>query len=460
MFDYSNKQLAQLPNSFNAQKKIRKLKVYFAKTVGVLNTLEGDVHYQINDAILTGTQGEQWPVQYQKFINSYQAIAPTQMGEDGDYQTNPITVTALKAEQPCQVTINSGDILTGQANDYVLQYDNGDYSIVSAKIFEEIYQPLIENSPKTTFDLFISHSSKDIKFVEKLANHLEANHLTCWYAPRDIEAGEQWPKAITQAIKQAPLTILIFSEASNQSEEVAREIALASNLKCPIIAIRIDNITPSDELLYQLTNRHWLDVVNLDEQRAIEKIQQDLNNYLQQPKKTFNQAIAATYKVENTTTPPKKKWRGTINLLIILIIISMPWLIKNFYNTVEKIPSSITANTPIAEQLEIYTNDNNTTLKILALGNKGDNTCLAELTNIKHPLTNQIFECYIQYHLDAKRYTVLMKDGSLTELFITENNNATLLLPNNTKMTLTYNAELSAQESPKQLLTRFLKQAK
>lgn len=460
MLDYSNKQLTQLPNGFKAQKKIRKLKVYFAKTDGVLQTLEGDVHYQANDAIITGTQGEQWPVQYQKFINSYQAIAPIQMGENGDYQTNPITVTALKAEQPCQVTLSSGDILTGQTNDYVLQYENGDYSIVSAKIFEEIYQPLTENTPKTTFDLFISHSSKDIKFVEKLVNHLEANHLKCWYAPRDIEAGEQWPKAITQAIKQAPLTILIFSEASNQSEEVAREIALASNLKCPIIAIRINDITPSDELLYQLTNRHWLDVVNLNEQQTIEKIQQGLNNYLQQPKKIFNQATVATYKVENTTTPPKKKWRSTISLLIILIIISVPWFIKNFYNTVDKIPSSITANTPIADQLEIYSNDNNTMLKILSLGDKGDNTCLAELTNIEHPLANQIFECYIQYHLDAKRYTVLMKDGSLTELFITENNTATILLPNTTEMTLQYNAKLSAQESPQQLLTRFLKQAK
>ncbi len=129
------------------------------------------------------------------------------------------------------------------------------------------------------YDIFVSYSTKDKLFADALVNRLESSKVRCWYTPRDIPAGTTWPSAIASAIKQTPIMLLIFSGSSNDSQEVSRELTLASTHKCLVIPVRIENVMPSQELEYHLTNRHWLDVHNLELEAAIDQVMEGIDRY-------------------------------------------------------------------------------------------------------------------------------------------------------------------------------------
>lgn len=119
------------------------------------------------------------------------------------------------------------------------------------------------------YDAFISYSTADKLTADATVNYLESNGLRCWYAPRDIQAGMPWPMAISQALKSSHVMVLLFSEASNISKQVAREITLADN--CPdlvIIPFRLSAVDPSEQMDYYLANTHWLDAVSLEDNAA------------------------------------------------------------------------------------------------------------------------------------------------------------------------------------------------
>lgn len=283
MLSIGETNLSQYPTSFKAQKKTQKLHVCFPETAGALDTPEGIQKYHEGDALIVGSDGETCSLKYHQFINSYQPVAPTRMGESGYYQTKPMIVTVLKVEDPIIITLADGETIRAKTNEYLIEDSNGDYSVISADTFINNYQPVPESSYKASFDVFISYSSKDTDLVETIVNELEAHQIRCWYAPRNLDKSMSWATAIDQAIKQAPLTLLMFSKDANQSNGVIREITLADSLQCPIVPVRIDDIKPTDRLLYHLTNRRWINVTNTTPQQAAEIVVQDLAQYIQYP---------------------------------------------------------------------------------------------------------------------------------------------------------------------------------
>ena len=129
------------------------------------------------------------------------------------------------------------------------------------------------------YDIFVSYSTNDKHFVDALVNKLEGSGIRCWYAPRDIPAGTTWPAAITAAIKESALMLLVFSESANISQEVSKELTLASSHKRLVVPVRIENVPPNAEMEYHLVNRHWLDVYGLEVDAAIGSIMESLRNY-------------------------------------------------------------------------------------------------------------------------------------------------------------------------------------
>ncbi|MGN0657890.1 MAG: TIR domain-containing protein [Ruminiclostridium sp.] len=107
-------------------------------------------------------------------------------------------------------------------------------------------------------DVFISHSSKDKEIAEIICNSLEAQGIKCWIAPRDIRGGEDWSAAITDAIRNSKVFIVVFSKNSAQSTQVPREIALADKTHSRIIPYKIDDTELSDSFEYYLTTNHWV----------------------------------------------------------------------------------------------------------------------------------------------------------------------------------------------------------
>lgn len=97
--------------------------------------------------------------------------------------------------------------------------------------------------------------------AETICAALEDSGIQCWVAPRDVRPGRSFPGEITRAIQQSKVMLMIFSQHSNSSEQVLREVQLAVDCHVPIIRLRIEDIPLSDDLRYYLSTPHWLDAL-------------------------------------------------------------------------------------------------------------------------------------------------------------------------------------------------------
>ena len=110
------------------------------------------------------------------------------------------------------------------------------------------------------YDVFISYNSKDIHIAEAACHYIEERRLRCFIAPRDITPPD-WASSITSAIENAKAFVIIVSEHSITSNEVAKEIALATNVSDYIFPFRIDNTELDGRMTYHLAPFHWIDAV-------------------------------------------------------------------------------------------------------------------------------------------------------------------------------------------------------
>ena len=108
-------------------------------------------------------------------------------------------------------------------------------------------------------DVFISYSTDDQKIVEGLSVYLEQNGIRCFVAYRDIPRGFVWAKAITKAIEDCKLMIVVFSEHFNRSEQVDREIEMCMEDGKPILTFRIQDTAFTGAKKYYLKNINWID---------------------------------------------------------------------------------------------------------------------------------------------------------------------------------------------------------
>lgn len=115
--------------------------VEFAKANGICATREGSVHYAAGDAILTGVEGETWPVARERFRNCFAPEGEFEFGRDGRYVRLNSESRAVQLVAPTEIPFgNDGDHLTGQAGDWILAYADGGFAIVADSIFRETYK--------------------------------------------------------------------------------------------------------------------------------------------------------------------------------------------------------------------------------------------------------------------------------------------------------------------------------
>jgi TIR domain len=100
-------------------------------------------------------------------------------------------------------------------------------------------QELRQDSPKITageaiqfYTCFISYSSKDQAFVERLHADLQDKGVRCWFAPHDLPIGAKTRPTIDEAIREHEKLLLVLSKHSVKSAWVEHEIerALAKEL--------------------------------------------------------------------------------------------------------------------------------------------------------------------------------------------------------------------------------------
>lgn len=121
-------------------------------------------------------------------------------------------------------------------------------------------------------DVFISYSSKDKTTADAVCAHLESRGIRCWYAPRDIEPGADWAESIISGLNGAKVMALIYTDNSNDSEQVLREVAYAAENGLVIVPFRLSGTKPADRLGGYIKKYHWLDAVDVELAQAIQKL--------------------------------------------------------------------------------------------------------------------------------------------------------------------------------------------
>ena len=116
------------------------------------------------------------------------------------------------------------------------------------------------------YDVFISYSSLDQKVAEGVCAYLEQHRIRCFIAYRDIPKGVVWASAIVEALDESRMMVVVFSSNFNCSEQVDREIELASDDKKPILTFRISNDAFKGAKKYYLKNLNWIDAFPQPEQ--------------------------------------------------------------------------------------------------------------------------------------------------------------------------------------------------
>jgi hypothetical protein len=109
-------------------------------------------------------------------------------------------------------------------------------------------------------DIFISFASQDAKVARTICTALENRGFSCWISARNIQAGENFQSAIVRAIRGAKVLLLVFTANSNRSEEMTKELALASQQKLMVVPLRVENVDPSDAFAYEFATRQWIDL--------------------------------------------------------------------------------------------------------------------------------------------------------------------------------------------------------
>src|ERR1039458_10326925 len=106
------------------------------------------------------------------------------------------------------------------------------------------------------YSCFISYSTKDQEFADRLHADLQNKGVRCWFAPHDLKIGDRFQEKIEQSIRVYEKLPIILSENSVNSDWVEREVQAA---------MEKERRSPGDTVLFPIrlddavmeSNRAW-----------------------------------------------------------------------------------------------------------------------------------------------------------------------------------------------------------
>lgn len=107
--------------------------------------------------------------------------------------------------------------------------------------------------------VFISHASRDATTAQAIVAALEAAGQPCWISSRDVAPGANYQESIVAAIRAGRAMVLLLTDAANASDEVKKELSLASAAGVAVYPVRLGAVTPNAALSYELATRQWIE---------------------------------------------------------------------------------------------------------------------------------------------------------------------------------------------------------
>ena len=89
-------------------------------------------------------------------------------------------------------------------------------------------------------EVFISYASEDRERILDLVERLRGAGVSVWIDQMGIEGATMWSQEIVEAIDGCKVLILAISQRSTESENVVKELALASERRKKILPVCLD----------------------------------------------------------------------------------------------------------------------------------------------------------------------------------------------------------------------------
>ena len=125
-------------------------------------------------------------------------------------------------------------------------------------------------------EVFISYAARDRERVLGLVERLRGAGVTVWIDQAGIDVSTMWSQEIVSAIKGCKVMLLSISPNSTESENVVKELALASERKKPIIPVYLEAAEIPETMEYQLAGIQRVEYFREKEDSAIEAMLRSL----------------------------------------------------------------------------------------------------------------------------------------------------------------------------------------
>ncbi len=151
-----------------------------------------------------------------------------------------------------------------------------------------VYMRSLVVKPIDFYSCFISYSSKDQSFAERLYADLQSKGVRCWFAPEDLKWGERMRPGIEEAIRLHDKLLLILSKYSVASGWVEHEVKIAlgkerKEHRTVLFPVRLDKAVLDSPLSWTTEIRHERNIGDFtrwkthdDYQRAFTRLLHDL----------------------------------------------------------------------------------------------------------------------------------------------------------------------------------------
>ncbi len=149
-------------------------------------------------------------------------------------------------------------------------------------------------NPIEFYSCFISYSTKDQEFADRLYADLQNKGVRCWFAPEDLKTGDRFQEQIKQSIRVFDKFMIVLSDASMKSNWVAREVNAARERedregRTVLFPIRIDEAVMNASQPWAADirrTRHIADFSNWKDHDSYQKAFERLLRDFQAPRAT------------------------------------------------------------------------------------------------------------------------------------------------------------------------------
>ena len=125
-------------------------------------------------------------------------------------------------------------------------------------------------------EVFISYAAKDRERVLGLVKRLRDAGVTVWIDQAGIDVATMWSQEIVSAIRGCKVMLLSISPRSTESENVVKELALASERKKPIIPVFLEPADIPETMEYQLAGIQRVEYFAENEEAAFKAMVRSL----------------------------------------------------------------------------------------------------------------------------------------------------------------------------------------